>query len=308
MATGTHKQEGYAILEILKKYTDEDHRVRQQDIIDLVEKETGKTYVRKSIRKNLDDLVEAGYPVCFDKGWYYEHDFCPAELNLLVDILRTAPGITAAQRDEMIRKVSLLGGSWYAANQDNSQLRPANPQFLFSLDVLHEAIAGEKKVLFYYGNYDIDKKLHYRCREDGTPREYLVNPYDILTTNGRYYLLGNVDKYDNISHFRVERIMDIQLTEEPAKELKEIEGCENGIDLQKYVNVHPFMYNGAARKHTFLAKQNALNDVFDWFGMEAEAERVNADVIRVTVTADDVSFDYWCRRYEEYLVDFRKNE
>ena len=301
MADISYKQTSHAILKILQRYTDEDHRLKQQDIIDLVERETGQVHARKSIRKDLQELLDAGYPVHYAKGWFYEHEFCPAELNLIVDSLRSAAGITASQRDELIRKVSRLGGEWYANDETNTQLRPANPQFLYSLDVLHEAVKSGRKVIFYYGNYDIDKQLHYRCRDDGNPRDYLINPYHILTTNGRYYLICNVDKYDTIAHFRVERIMDIQMTDQPIKPLEQVSGCEKGIDIQRYINDHPYMYNGKPKNHTFLAKAEALNDIFDWFGMESHIEPAGEDVIRATVRADAVSFEYWCRRYMEHL-------
>lgn len=308
MATTSYKQTGYAILEVLKKYTDESHRIRQQDIISLVERETGKVHARKSIRKDLKELVEAGYPIRFGKGWYYEHEFCSSELNMIIDSLRTAPGITASQRDELIRKVSRLGGDWYAKDESNEQLRPANPQFLYTLDILHEAITTGKKVFFYYGNYGADKQLHYRCRDDGKPRDYLINPYQVLTTNGRYYLICNVDKYDTIAHFRVERIMDIQLTEEPIKPLETIDGCENGIDVQEYINDHPYMYSGKAEEHTFEIKAEALNDVLDWFGMDTVVEQTAEGAFSVTVKTDDQSFEYWCRRYAEHLVDLQEIE
>lgn len=302
MAAISYKQTGFAILEVLKKYSDENHRLRQQQIIDLVEKETGLVHARKSIRKDLRELIDAGYPLHFDKGWYYEHEFCPAELNLIIDSLRTSAGITASQRDELIRKISLLGGDWYAKDETNKQLRPTNPQFLYALDILHEAIGNGTKVTFFYGNYGIDKQLHYRCRDDGKPRDYLINPYHILTTNGRYYLICNVDKYDTIAHFRVERIMDIQSTDMPIKPLEQIEGCENGIDVQQYVNDHPYMYNGKVKKHLLKLKYDAINDVLDWFGMETKFKNVDDGILEATVCADDVSFEYWCKRYSEHLI------
>ena len=302
MGTISYKQNGFAILEVLKKYTDETHHLKQQEIIDLLNKDKGHAPVRKSLRCDLQELVDAGYPILYKRGWYYVHEFSPAELNLVVDSLRTASGITAGQRDELIRKISRLGGDWYAKDENNKQLRPQNPQFLHTLDILHEAIKAGRKVLFYYGNYGIDKQLHYRCRDDGNPRDYLINPYQILTTNGRYYLICNVDKYDTIAHFRVERIMDIQLTDQPIKPLSSIEGCENGIDPQEYVNDHPYMYSGKPKKHTFQAKAEAMNDIFDWFGMNAKIEQVDDAVISVTVKADDASFEYWCRRYAEHLM------
>lgn len=84
MAMISYKQTSHAVLNALKKYTDENHRIKQQDIIDLVKQETGQVHVRKSIRKDLNELIAAGYPIHYEKGWYYEHEFCPAELNLIV--------------------------------------------------------------------------------------------------------------------------------------------------------------------------------------------------------------------------------
>ena len=60
MAAISYKQTGFAILEVLKKYSDENHRLRQQQIIDLVEQDTGLVHARKSIRKDLKELLAAG--------------------------------------------------------------------------------------------------------------------------------------------------------------------------------------------------------------------------------------------------------
>ena len=70
MPVGSYKQKGYAVLKVLRKYTDENHRIRQQQIIDMVEQMTGQVHVRKAIRKDLQELIDAGYPLRFNKGWY----------------------------------------------------------------------------------------------------------------------------------------------------------------------------------------------------------------------------------------------
>lgn len=302
MSPTSYKLSSHAILKILKKYTDENHRLRQKEILDLLERETTITHTRKSIRRDLDQLIAAGYPVINNKGWYYEHEFCPAELNLIIDSLRTSSGITANQRDDLIRKISQLGGDWYAKDENNEQLRPTNPQFLYALDVLHEAIDNGTKVKFFYGNYGTDKQLHYRCRDDGNPRDYLINPYQILTTNGRYYLICNVDKYDTIAHFRVERIMDIEATDQPIKPVGLIKGCENGIDVQQYVNDHPFMYSGKTEQYHLRIKTEGINDILDWFGTNTEFVNETETETEVIVESDPISYDLWMGRYAKYMA------
>ena len=51
------------ILEILKKHTNEHKTLTQKEIGDILQREYGMTVDRKAIKRNLADLMEAGYPV-----------------------------------------------------------------------------------------------------------------------------------------------------------------------------------------------------------------------------------------------------
>lgn len=51
------------ILEILKKYTDENHRLSQKEIIDILKKDYDMTVERKAIRRNIINLIELGYNI-----------------------------------------------------------------------------------------------------------------------------------------------------------------------------------------------------------------------------------------------------
>ena len=64
--------------------------------------------------------------------------------------------------------------------------------------------------------------MHIKKREDGSDRIYLTTPYQMVTREGKYYLICNYDKYDDISNYRVYRITDIQITNQPAKPFKEL--------------------------------------------------------------------------------------
>ena len=39
----------------------------------------------------------------------------------------------------------------------------------------------------------------------------MVNPYQMAAINGRYYLIGNYDKYNNIANYRGETIPKLKL-------------------------------------------------------------------------------------------------
>ena len=56
------------ILDILRKYTDEDHRLSQKDIIEILKTEYGMTADRKAVRRNLTNLMEAGYEIEYSES------------------------------------------------------------------------------------------------------------------------------------------------------------------------------------------------------------------------------------------------
>ena len=74
-----------------------------------------------------------------------------------------------------------------------------NKQLFLNIEMLDEAISKGRKVRFHYTEYGLDKKLHLRARPDGSPREYVISPYQMAAQEGKYYLICNYDKYDDIS-------------------------------------------------------------------------------------------------------------
>ena len=56
------------ILDILRKYTDAEHTLSQRDIADILKSEYGMTADRKAIRRNIIDLIEAGYEIEYSES------------------------------------------------------------------------------------------------------------------------------------------------------------------------------------------------------------------------------------------------
>ena len=147
-----------AILEILREQTDAEHPLRQAEIIEKLRSGYETEATRKTVRNNLSCLQEAGYPVEYNGGWYYEHEFCEAELNLLVDSLLFSGYVPYTQCRKLIEKIKTLGGGRYAPKIGRSVSKPENPQFVYSLEVLQSAIDRGRKVEFHYADFDVDKK------------------------------------------------------------------------------------------------------------------------------------------------------
>lgn len=91
------------ILEILKEYTDAEHRLTQQEIIDLLKLNYGAECDRRSLK-------DMGYEIATERGCYLaERDFDDAELRMLIDSVLFSKNLSGTQAKRLIEK---LKGFW----------------------------------------------------------------------------------------------------------------------------------------------------------------------------------------------------
>lgn len=309
------------ILDILRKYTDENHRLSQKDIIDILHNEYSMSTDRKAIKRNLMNLIDFGYEIEYSEAirmvpnpktgeleesyilsdFYLIHDFTDGELRLLIDSLLFSKHIPYSQCKELIDKLEGLSNKYFQSRvkyirtmPDNS---PQNKQLFLTIETIDEAISQSKQVSFTYNEYGSDKKLHARLDETGKPREYVVNPYQIAATNGRYYLVCNYDKYENVSHYRLDRITDIKLLNMPRKPMKTVKGFENGLNLPKHMAEHIYMFTGESTTVTFRLKRYLISDVIDWFGTGIELFDESEDEISARAWVNLSAMRKWALQY-----------
>jgi len=156
--------------------------------------------------------------------------------------------------------------------------------------------------LFHYNRYDIDKKMHPRLDEDGNPREYCVNPYQTAIVNNRYYLIGNLDQYDDIAHYRIDRITNMQILPNSAKKIQKIDGLQNGLDIQKHVSEHIYMFSGKSERVSFRAQRHLVSEIIDWFGMTVIFSDADEEEVTVSVMVNEKAMRYWAMQYALYVT------
>lgn len=209
----------------------------------------------------------------------YIHDFADEELRLMIDSLLFSKQIPSDQREELIGKLAGLTSEHFDSRTKyitaQSSNVPVNRELFDNIKVLDKAINKSKKVSFYYTTYVVEgfpyakMKLQARKNSEGETREYIINPYQMVVTNGRYYLICNNDAYNNLAHFRLDRITDIEILEdEERKPLKKIDGVNDRFDLQQYMREHIYMFAGESESVSLRIKKNALGEFVDWFGTE----------------------------------------
>lgn len=196
------------ILDILRKYTDEEHKLSQRDIRDILRDEYDMTADRKSVRRNLGTLMEMGWPIEYSEAirmtpntktgeseettvisdLYLEREFTDSELRLLIDSLLFSRYIPYNQCKELVGKLEGLSSRYFHVHVRHictmSETLPRNPQLFYTIELLDEAISKSRKVAFAYLEYGMDKRQHRKRRVDGSVREYVVSPYQMVAKEG----------------------------------------------------------------------------------------------------------------------------
>ena len=323
------------ILDILKRYTDEDHRLSQKEIMDILEREYDMKVERKAVKRNLLNLIDYGYHVEYSESvrikkkgeeetvytdWYLEREFSDAELRLLIDSLLFSRHIPYSQCKMLIEKLENLSNRYFKSRVKHIQTLPDNElpnrQLFYTIEILDQAITKGRQVSFHYNEYHTDRMLHPRIDQEGNVRTYIVNPYQMAAVNGRYYLICNYDKYDDVSNYRVDRITDIKLLETPVKPMKKVKGLEHGLNLPKHMAEHVYMFTGESVPVTFRAKKYLMTDLFDWFGKDMKFSDETEEEVTVRVTVNLDAMRKWALQYAlhvkvlkpERLVDMLKED
>ena len=300
--TGNKKMLNMLILEILREHTDEEHSLTQQEIIRLLNINYGTECDRRSVKNNVIYLKELGYDISMEKGYrLLSREFDDAELRILIDSVLFSKSISSRQAKEMIGKIRNLGSNYFVAKVSHVSSLPeinrtVNKQALYSLDAINDAIAEKKKICFMYNDIGTDFKLHPRREEP-----YVVNPYQIVANNGRFYLIANYDKYDNVAHFRVDKMTDVRALDEKAKPMKQIPELRGGFDLPKHMAEHIYMFSGPSVGIKLKTTTDMMSDLVDWFGNDFKIIEQKGDQMIVWLRCNEKAMRFWALQYGPYV-------
>ena len=206
----TKKMLNILILQILKDFSDDDHHLTQQEIIRKLRAEYGVEKVdRRTVRDNVQSLVDMGYDIENEgeDGYYMTmREFDDAELRILIDSVLFSKTISDTAAKRLIEKLRSFGNIYFDTKVSHVKPTPAlvrteNKSVLYNVSAINDAMDQKKKITFRYNRYGTDFKMH----DQG--KQYVMNPYQMVASNGQYYLLGNIDKYDNVSYFRIDKML-----------------------------------------------------------------------------------------------------
>ena len=263
------KQKLLYIAKYLMENTDEQHAVSTPQLIEYLNA-NGIKAERKSIYNDIDTLNDFGMDIIRSeehRGGYMlaSRPFELAEVKLLVDLVQSSKFITEKKSRELIEKLETLT-SKYDAKAMRRQVeiigrsKTHNETIYYNVDMVHTAISQNVKIKFHYFDWDVNKKM--KLRHDGA--WYEVSPWKLTWDDENYYLLAFDEKANEIRFYRVDKIVDIALTED-SRVGKDI--FEN-MDIAQFSKKTFGMFAGEEKTIRLRCENSLAGVIVDTFGTD----------------------------------------
>ena len=257
------------LAKILQEQTDEEHGITVSEIISALDG-YGISAERKSVYDDIETLRAFGMDIEMrkDKQFRYHLISRPLELpelKLLVDSVQSSKFISHKKSMELIAKLEGFTSRYQARRLSRQvyvagRIKTMNESIYYNVDFIHEAISTNSQITFQYFDWDVDKKK--ALRHDG--KTYLVSPWALTRDDENYYLIAFDSEVSKIKHYRVDKMINISLSDKPRNGA---EHCED-FDLALYAKKTFGMYHGEETLVTLRCKSSLSGVMIDRFGSD----------------------------------------
>ncbi|HSP46660.1 MAG TPA: WYL domain-containing protein [Clostridiaceae bacterium] len=295
MAVNSSKLKLLHILKMLYEKTDADNTLSTSEIIE----ELGKYDIdaeRKSINADINTLKDFGMSIEMKRsgkyGYYMaDRSFTLPEIKILVDSIQSAKFISKTKSMEIIGKLLSELSEKNAKIVETevfikNRIKAENDEVFASIDVILKAIKSNRKIDFKYFEYDTDKHKNYRFNG----YKFVLSPYALTWLNDKYYLVANNSKYDNLTHYNIDRITEACILEEKRRDFSEVSEYKTFFNVGDYTkNLHGMM-SGTKEMVEIRFSNELISTVIDKFGVEITIKEKREDtfVARIMAEVSDV--------------------
>ncbi len=274
------------LVKIFSEETDDTHGLTMPEIVSKLAA-YGVNADRKTLYQDFELLRDFGIDIIATqegRNFYYNigsREFELPELKLLVDSVQSAKFITDRKSNQLIKKLESLV-SVHEAKQLHRQvlitgrIKTMNESIYYNVDKLHEAINENKQIKFRYFEWNLRKEME--PRYDGM--WYQRSPWALMWDDERYYLVVYDSKHEDITHYRVDKMMDIRIVDEP----REGRDAFKEFNIAHYTNMLFGMFSGEETKVTLEAENYMVGVLIDRFGKDIIIAPIDDGRFRTTVT------------------------
>ena len=298
------------ILNILKKYTDEDHMFSATEIQLKIKEIYNVEIDTRTIRRNINLLK---YKLNYDistrddnkKGYYLnrdpETDFEPGEIRAIIDNFSYANYIVPSVAKNIIKKCKNIQTVYENDKIKDYQIyandsKTENVEVIKNIEDISESIYQHKEVKFEYWKYVITNKLEKKIVS--TP---IVSPFAIVYNKQEFYLIGVKEGKNRFYNYRLDRIKNIQILD------NKITIKKKKSEIQDFAESSIEMFGGKKEEIEAICHIWLLDTIFDTFGRNVTIEKIPNDdkSFKLIVDANPLGFRMWAMRNID-LVEVKK--
>lgn len=287
--SGGQKLKILYVLEILKRYSDEEHPVNAAEI---AEKLTDYSIFaeRKSIYDDIASLEDFGYDIIKTespkRGWFIgNREFEVPEIYLLCDAVRSARFISAKKTRELISNLNKMLSVHQTGKRDNVFFEATdkcpNEGIYYNIDKIVSAIENKKQIKINYARRKFTDNREIAVSE----KQMIINPYALTWQDDYYYLIGNHAKYDNLIHLRLDRIGAVEVLDVKSRHFSEVCEYKDFFDTADYTAKLFGMFTGEVCEVELCCDKSVSEQVFDRFTEKIFIKKVTDNTFNFTVKA-----------------------
>ena len=289
------------ILNVLKKYSNEDHMLSAIEIQRKVKEIYDVEIDPRTIRRNINLLK---YKLDYDistreengKGYYInrdpETDFEPGEIRAIIDNFSYANYIVPSVAKEIIKKCKNMQNIYENEKLKDYQIysvnsKTENAEVIKNIEDISESIFQNKKIRFEYWKYAITNKLEKKIVS--TPR---VSPYAITYNKQEFYLIGIKEGETKFYNYRLDRMKNVQILNEDIKIKKK------KSEIQDFAESSTEMFGGEKEEIEAICHIWLLDTIFETFGRNVTIEKIPNDeeYFKLLVDTNTMGFKMWAMR------------
>lgn len=289
------------ILNVLKKYSDEEHMLTAAEIQRKIKEIYDVEIDTRTIRRNINLLK---YKLEYDistredngKGYYInkdpETDFEPGEVRAIIDNFSYANYIVPSVAKEIIKKCKNLQTVYENEKLKDYQIysvnsKTENAEVIKNIEDISSSIYNNHKIKFEYWKYEITNKLEKQIVSTPT-----VSPFAIVYNKQEFYFIGIKDGQDKFYHYRLDRMKNV-------KELNEkITIKKTKSQIRDFAESTVEMFGGKKEEIEAVCNKCLLNAIFDIFGKNVTIEKIpgNDEKFKLIVDSNPMGFRMWAMR------------
>lgn len=260
------------ILNILKKYSDEDHPLKISKLQEYILKDYGQTIDSRTIRRNIALLKEKfSYQISTHAenkvGYYYEKDidtdFEPGEIRAIIDTFGYATFIDKTTSKNIIKKCKNMQNVFENEKLANytiysESFKTQNYEVTKNIEDLSLAIHLKKQVTMDYYKYSLEPELVFK-----KVKTFRISPLAIIYSIQELYCIALNEESKKIITFRIDRMKNIEvLNKKRSKSISKEE-------IDNLVNAQTSMYGSKGEKIQVLCKNELLDNAVELYGKES---------------------------------------